>query len=152
MHDSSLFLSPRLKIVLFFITDARKVHTAPARTTFLLRPLPILLATGGGYAGYRQYEKYRERELEKLGLEIPPKLAGHWEVGMRRNCLGFLSSKLSVTFPVVPKLKCLNKSNMLSWSSRLRSVLARYRTYNFGVMSSLSSVRRPNPGLPKGSK
>ncbi|XP_025255855.1 phosphatidylserine decarboxylase proenzyme, mitochondrial isoform X4 [Theropithecus gelada] len=63
-----------------FRTDARKVHTAPARTTFLLRPLPILLATGGGYAGYRQYEKYRERELEKLGLEIPPKLAGHWEV------------------------------------------------------------------------
>ncbi|XP_011893308.1 PREDICTED: phosphatidylserine decarboxylase proenzyme isoform X6 [Cercocebus atys] len=63
-----------------FRTDARKVHTAPARTTFLLRPLPILLATGGGYAGYRQYEKYRERELEKLGLEIPPKLAGHWEI------------------------------------------------------------------------
>ncbi|XP_055107596.1 phosphatidylserine decarboxylase proenzyme, mitochondrial isoform X4 [Symphalangus syndactylus] len=63
-----------------FRTDARKIHTAPARTTFLLRPLPILLATGGGYAGYRQYEKYRERELEKLGLEIPPKLAGHWEV------------------------------------------------------------------------
>ncbi|KAK2121418.1 hypothetical protein P7K49_002804 [Saguinus oedipus] len=62
-----------------FRTDARKIHTAPTRSMFLLRPLPILLATGGGYAGYRQYEKYRERELEKLGLEIPPKLAGHWE-------------------------------------------------------------------------
>ena len=47
----------------------------------LLRPLPILVATGGGYAGYRQYEKYRERELEKLGFDVPPKLAGHWEVG-----------------------------------------------------------------------
>ncbi|XP_077806122.1 phosphatidylserine decarboxylase proenzyme, mitochondrial isoform X3 [Macaca mulatta] len=68
-----------------FRTDARKVHTAPARTTFLLRPLPILLATGGGYAGYRQYEKYRERELEKLGLEIPPKLAGHWEVALYKS-------------------------------------------------------------------
>ena len=64
-----------------FFTDARKVHTAPARTLSLLRPLPILVATGGGYAGYRQYEKYRERELEKLGLDVPPKLAGHWEVG-----------------------------------------------------------------------
>ncbi|GAB5579191.1 phosphatidylserine decarboxylase proenzyme [Prionailurus iriomotensis] len=62
-----------------FYTNARRVHTAPARTLFLLRPLPILLVTGSGYAGYRQYEKYRERELEKLGLEIPPKLAGPWE-------------------------------------------------------------------------
>ncbi|PNI98020.1 PISD isoform 7, partial [Pan troglodytes] len=68
-----------------FRTDARKIHTAPARTMFLLRPLPILLATGGGYAGYRQYEKYRERELEKLGLEIPPKLAGHWEVALYKS-------------------------------------------------------------------
>lgn len=55
---------------------------------FRLRPLPILVLTGGGgYAGYRQYEKYREQELEKLGLEIPPKLAGPWEVGMRWNRL-----------------------------------------------------------------
>ncbi|NP_001313350.1 phosphatidylserine decarboxylase proenzyme, mitochondrial isoform h [Homo sapiens] len=68
-----------------FRTDARKIHTAPARTMFLLRPLPILLVTGGGYAGYRQYEKYRERELEKLGLEIPPKLAGHWEVALYKS-------------------------------------------------------------------
>ncbi|XP_059264873.1 phosphatidylserine decarboxylase proenzyme, mitochondrial isoform X3 [Mustela nigripes] len=68
-----------------FYTNARRVHTAPARTLFLLRPLPILLVTGGGYAGYRQYEKYRERELEKLGLEIPPKLAGHWEVALYKS-------------------------------------------------------------------
>ncbi|XP_053445974.1 phosphatidylserine decarboxylase proenzyme, mitochondrial isoform X7 [Nycticebus coucang] len=68
-----------------FRTDARKVHTAPARTFSLLRPLPILLATGGGYTGYRQYEKYREREMEKLGLEIPPKLAGHWEVALYKS-------------------------------------------------------------------
>lgn len=65
-----------------FSTNTRKVHTAPARTLFLLRPLPFLFATAGGYAGYRQYEKYRERELERLGLEIPPKLAGHWELGL----------------------------------------------------------------------
>ncbi|XP_054450301.1 phosphatidylserine decarboxylase proenzyme, mitochondrial isoform X2 [Pteronotus mesoamericanus] len=68
-----------------FSTNARKVHTAPARTLFLLRPLPFLFVTGGGYAGYRQYEKYRERELEKLGLEIPPKLAGHWEVALYKS-------------------------------------------------------------------
>ncbi|XP_039081800.1 phosphatidylserine decarboxylase proenzyme, mitochondrial isoform X1 [Hyaena hyaena] len=68
-----------------FYTNARRVHTAPARTLFLLRPLPILLVTGSGYAGYRQYEKYRERELEKLGLEIPPKLAGPWEVALYKS-------------------------------------------------------------------
>ncbi|XP_036908467.1 phosphatidylserine decarboxylase proenzyme, mitochondrial isoform X2 [Sturnira hondurensis] len=68
-----------------FSTNARKVHTAPARTLFLFRPLPFLFVTGGGYAGYRQYEKYRERELEKLGLEIPPKLAGHWEVALYKS-------------------------------------------------------------------
>ncbi|XP_040107062.1 phosphatidylserine decarboxylase proenzyme, mitochondrial isoform X2 [Oryx dammah] len=68
-----------------FSTNARKVHTAPARTLSLLRPLPILVATGGGYAGYRQYEKYRERELEKLGLDVPPKLAGHWEVALYKS-------------------------------------------------------------------
>ncbi|XP_037022680.2 phosphatidylserine decarboxylase proenzyme, mitochondrial isoform X1 [Artibeus jamaicensis] len=68
-----------------FSTNARKVHTAPARTLFLFRPLPFLFVTGGGYAGYRQYEKYREQELEKLGLEIPPKLAGHWEVALYKS-------------------------------------------------------------------
>lgn len=72
-----------LRISLFFsVTGVRKFHTAPVRSLFLLRPVPILLATGGGYAGYRQYEKYRERKLEKLGLEIPPKLASAWEVGL----------------------------------------------------------------------
>lgn len=77
------------------VTGARKIHTAPARSLFLLRPVPILLATGGGYAGYRQYEKYRDQKLEKLGLEIPPKLASHWEVGLSGRDL--LASQTSVT-------------------------------------------------------
>lgn len=72
---------------LFPVTGVRNFHTAPVRSLFLLRPVPILLATGGGYAGYRQYEKYRERKLEKLGLEIPPKLASHWEVGLMSSHL-----------------------------------------------------------------
>lgn len=65
-----------LSVSLFF-TDTRKVHISAAPCP---AGLPILVATGGGYAGYRQYEKYRERELE-AGLGRPPKLAGHWEVG-----------------------------------------------------------------------
>ncbi|KAF6082495.1 phosphatidylserine decarboxylase [Phyllostomus discolor] len=70
-----------------FSTNARKVHTAPVRILFLFRPLPFLFVTGGGYAGYRQYEKYRERELEKLGLDIPPKLASHWEAFLKEQRL-----------------------------------------------------------------
>lgn len=68
-----------------FSTNARKVHTAPPRSLSLLRPLRILFVTGGGYAGYRQYEKYREQELEKMGLEIPPRIAGHWEVALYKS-------------------------------------------------------------------
>ncbi|XP_075391171.1 phosphatidylserine decarboxylase proenzyme, mitochondrial isoform X1 [Tenrec ecaudatus] len=68
-----------------FHTNARRVYTLSARALHLLRPGPILLATGGGYAGYRQYVKYREQELEKLGLEIPLRLAGEWEVALYKS-------------------------------------------------------------------
>lgn len=83
----SQFPQPLRKLPLrAFSKNARQVHTAPARTLFRFRPLPVLVLTGsGGYAGYRQYEKYREQELEKLGLEIPPKLAGHWEVALYKS-------------------------------------------------------------------
>ncbi|XP_023381285.1 phosphatidylserine decarboxylase proenzyme, mitochondrial isoform X5 [Pteropus medius] len=83
-----------------FSTNARKVHTAPARTFFRLRPLRLLFVTGGGYAGYRQYEKYKEQELEKLGLEIPPKLAGYWEVELPHWLRGPVYSLYIWTFGV----------------------------------------------------
>ncbi|XP_047418317.1 phosphatidylserine decarboxylase proenzyme, mitochondrial isoform X3 [Sciurus carolinensis] len=114
-----------------FNTDTRKIHTATARTLFRLRPLPILLATGGGYAGYRQYEKYRERELEKLGLEIPPKLAGHWEVGIRLH---------------FPQLALRRRLGQLSCMSRpalkLRSwpLTVLYYLLPFGALRPLSRV------------
>ncbi|KAH1180377.1 hypothetical protein KIL84_009213 [Mauremys mutica] len=63
-----------------FFTDRRKLHAAPVVRTFRLRPFHFLVATGGGYAGYRQYEKYKEEQLEKLGIEIPIKLASEWEL------------------------------------------------------------------------
>ncbi|KAI5089155.1 phosphatidylserine decarboxylase proenzyme, mitochondrial isoform X1 [Silurus meridionalis] len=40
-----------------------------------VRPLPLLIATGSGYLGYNQYERYKDRNLEKLGIEVPPRLA-----------------------------------------------------------------------------
>ncbi|KAL4609475.1 phosphatidylserine decarboxylase proenzyme, mitochondrial isoform X2 [Arapaima gigas] len=46
-----------------------------------VRPLPLLLATGGGYLGYDQYSRYKDRQLEKLGVEIPLRLANEFQVG-----------------------------------------------------------------------
>ncbi|KAI7813493.1 putative phosphatidylserine decarboxylase proenzyme-like, partial [Triplophysa rosa] len=40
-----------------------------------VRPLPLLIATAGGYLGYNQYGQYKDRQLEKLGIEVPPRLA-----------------------------------------------------------------------------
>lgn len=66
--------------VLFSVTDRRKLHTAPAGQAFRLRPFHVLVATGGGYAGYKKYEGYKLEQLEKKGIELPVKLASEWEV------------------------------------------------------------------------
>ncbi|XP_068937649.1 phosphatidylserine decarboxylase proenzyme, mitochondrial isoform X2 [Petaurus breviceps papuanus] len=68
-----------------FRTDARTFYTATSRALFRLRPFHFVVATGGGYAGYRQYENYRDRQLERLGLEVPPRLAGEWEVALYKS-------------------------------------------------------------------
>ncbi|KAJ8260624.1 hypothetical protein COCON_G00163470 [Conger conger] len=45
-----------------------------------MRPLPILLATGGGYVGYDQYGRYRDRRLEGMGIEVPPRIANETQL------------------------------------------------------------------------
>ncbi|XP_043835887.1 phosphatidylserine decarboxylase proenzyme, mitochondrial isoform X3 [Dromiciops gliroides] len=82
---SHFLLSGKRPPVCTFRTDARKFHTATSRALFRLRPFHFLVATGGGYAGYRQYEKYRDQELERLGFEVPPRLAGEWEVALYKS-------------------------------------------------------------------
>ncbi|XP_065423958.1 phosphatidylserine decarboxylase proenzyme, mitochondrial isoform X2 [Chrysemys picta bellii] len=74
-----------LTLLLFIKTGKRKLHAALVVRTFRLRPFHFLLATGGGYAGYRQYEKYKEEQLEKMGIEIPIKLASEWEVSLYKS-------------------------------------------------------------------
>lgn len=64
----------------FSVTDRKKLHTAPLGQVFRLRPFHVLIATGGGYAGYRKYEDYKLEQLEKRGIEVPVKLASEWEV------------------------------------------------------------------------
>ena len=143
---------PFSKIFLFFVADARKVHTAPARTLSLLRPLPVLVATGGGYAGYRQYEKYRERELEKLGLEIPPKLAGHWEVGVGWNHLEFSCTTGVCHFVNCPKVKLFEKVKYAFLELMSPVGLGRCRKLYLQYYVKFLSVSRPTPGLFKGSE
>ncbi|XP_051829125.1 phosphatidylserine decarboxylase proenzyme, mitochondrial isoform X1 [Antechinus flavipes] len=82
---SRFLLSSKQLPVHTFRLDARMFHTATPRALFRLRPFYFLVATGGGYAGYRQYENYRDRELERLGLEVPPRLAGEWEVALYKS-------------------------------------------------------------------
>ncbi|XP_019362378.1 PREDICTED: phosphatidylserine decarboxylase proenzyme, mitochondrial isoform X1 [Gavialis gangeticus] len=65
--------------------DKRKLHTAAAGHIFRLRPFHFLVATGGGYAGYRKYENYKVEQLEKMGLEVPAKLAREWEVALYKS-------------------------------------------------------------------
>ncbi|XP_048370932.1 phosphatidylserine decarboxylase proenzyme, mitochondrial isoform X3 [Sphaerodactylus townsendi] len=69
----------------FFHAGQRQLHTAPIQGGLRLRPLHFLVATGGGYAGYRQYEKYKEQQLEKLGQEAQPKIARDWEVSLYKS-------------------------------------------------------------------
>ncbi|NXU52735.1 PISD decarboxylase, partial [Turnix velox] len=66
-------------------TDRKKLHTAPVGLTFRLRPFHVLVATGGGYAGYRKYEDYKVEQLEKRGIEAPVKLASDWEVALYKS-------------------------------------------------------------------
>ncbi|OXB73305.1 UNVERIFIED_CONTAM: hypothetical protein H355_008281 [Colinus virginianus] len=65
--------------VCFSVTDRKKLHTAPVGQAFRLRPFHVLVATGGGYAGYKKYEGYKLEQLEKKGIELPVKLASEWE-------------------------------------------------------------------------
>ncbi len=48
-----------------------------------IQPLPLLLAAGGGYVGYDQYGRYKDRQLKKLGIEVPPRIAS--EIQVRPN-------------------------------------------------------------------
>ncbi|KAM4051570.1 phosphatidylserine decarboxylase proenzyme, mitochondrial isoform 3-T3 [Anomaloglossus baeobatrachus] len=68
-----------------FLSNGRRLHAASAAVGARVRPLYLLLGTGGGYAGYRQYEGYKDRQLQNLGLEVPPKVAYTWEVAIYKS-------------------------------------------------------------------
>ncbi|XP_030624336.1 phosphatidylserine decarboxylase proenzyme, mitochondrial isoform X2 [Chanos chanos] len=50
-----------------------------------IRPLPLFIITGGGYVGYDQYGRYRDRELERRGIEVPPRIANEAQVALYKS-------------------------------------------------------------------
>ncbi|XP_014344925.1 phosphatidylserine decarboxylase proenzyme, mitochondrial isoform X1 [Latimeria chalumnae] len=66
-------------------TKQRNLHAASVGVVARLRPLHVLVATGGGYTGYWQYGKYKERELQRRGIDVPPFLAKKWEVALYKT-------------------------------------------------------------------
>ncbi|CAH2295376.1 phosphatidylserine decarboxylase proenzyme, mitochondrial isoform X2 [Pelobates cultripes] len=63
----------------------RKLHAASTSMVAKIRPLYVLLGTGGGYAAFRQYENYKDHHQEKLGLEVQRKVAYTWEVALYKS-------------------------------------------------------------------
>ncbi|XP_053557985.1 phosphatidylserine decarboxylase proenzyme, mitochondrial isoform X2 [Bombina bombina] len=66
-------------------TNARTLHAASTSLAVKFRPLYVLVGTGGGYIGYRQYESYKDHRLENLGIEFPRKVAYSWEVALYKS-------------------------------------------------------------------
>ncbi|XP_032899380.1 phosphatidylserine decarboxylase proenzyme, mitochondrial isoform X3 [Amblyraja radiata] len=52
-----------------------------------IRPLHLIVATGSGYVGYWQYDKYRQQELERLGIDglRQQSIAAAWQVGLYKT-------------------------------------------------------------------
>ncbi|XP_043095330.1 phosphatidylserine decarboxylase proenzyme, mitochondrial isoform X2 [Puntigrus tetrazona] len=86
-----------------------------------IRPLPLLLATGGGCVGYDQYGRYKDRQLEKLGIEVPPRLANEVQVTIYKSIPTRLLSRAWGR---------LNQVDLPTW---LRKPIFRLYIWTFGV-------------------
>ncbi|KAK9974157.1 hypothetical protein ABG768_022264 [Culter alburnus] len=86
-----------------------------------VRPLPLLIATGGGYVGYNQYGQYRDRQLEKLGIEVPPRIANEVQVTIYKSIPTRLLSRAWGR---------LNQVDLPNW---LRKPIFRLYIWTFGV-------------------
>ncbi|XP_060769130.1 phosphatidylserine decarboxylase proenzyme, mitochondrial isoform X2 [Neoarius graeffei] len=86
-----------------------------------VRTLPLLMATGTGYLGYNQYERYKIRELEKLGIEIPPRLANELQVTIYK------------TIPTRLLSRAWGRLNQVDLPVWLRKPIYRLYIWTFGV-------------------
>ncbi|XP_051970801.1 phosphatidylserine decarboxylase proenzyme, mitochondrial-like isoform X2 [Xyrauchen texanus] len=86
-----------------------------------VQPLPLLIAIGGGYVGYDQYERYRDRQLEKLGIAVPPRIANEVQVTIYKSIPTRLLSRAWGR---------LNQVDLPTW---LRKPIYRLYIWTFGV-------------------
>ncbi|XP_059402879.1 phosphatidylserine decarboxylase proenzyme, mitochondrial-like isoform X2 [Carassius carassius] len=86
-----------------------------------VRPLPLLIATGGGYVGYNQYGHYKDRQLEKLGIEVQPRIANGFQVTIYKSIPTRLLSRAWGR---------LNQVDLPTW---LRKPIFRLYIWTFGV-------------------
>ncbi|XP_042612951.1 phosphatidylserine decarboxylase proenzyme, mitochondrial-like isoform X2 [Cyprinus carpio] len=86
-----------------------------------VRPLPLLIATGGGYFGYNQYGQYKDRQLEKLGIEVQPRIANEFQVSIYKSIPTRLLSRAWGR---------LNQVDLPTW---LRKPVFRLYIWTFGV-------------------
>ncbi|TRY81408.1 hypothetical protein DNTS_032842 [Danionella cerebrum] len=77
-----------------------------------VRPLTLLVASGGGYMGYDQYGRYKDRQLESLGIEVPPRIANEAQEKVEP------SSGLPITAQL---------PHVTSWKGRVRVDVRRFR-------------------------
>ncbi|XP_016309579.1 phosphatidylserine decarboxylase proenzyme, mitochondrial-like isoform X2 [Sinocyclocheilus anshuiensis] len=86
-----------------------------------VRPLPLLIATGGGYVGYNQYGQYKDQQLEKLGIEVQPRIANEFQVTIYKSIPTRLLSRAWGR---------LNQVDLPTW---LRKPIFRLYIWTFGV-------------------
>ncbi|XP_050965173.1 phosphatidylserine decarboxylase proenzyme, mitochondrial isoform X2 [Labeo rohita] len=86
-----------------------------------VRPLSLLIAAGGGYLGYDQYGRYKDRQLEKLGIEVPPRIASEIQVTIYKSIPTRLLSRAWGR---------LNQVDLPTW---LRKPIFRLYIWTFGV-------------------
>ncbi|XP_073695616.1 phosphatidylserine decarboxylase proenzyme, mitochondrial isoform X2 [Garra rufa] len=86
-----------------------------------VRPLPLLIATGGSYVAYDQYERYKDRQLKKFGVEVPPRIASDIQVTIYKSIPTRLLSRAWGR---------LNQVDLPTW---LRKPIFRLYIWTFGV-------------------
>ncbi|XP_063066352.1 phosphatidylserine decarboxylase proenzyme, mitochondrial isoform X2 [Engraulis encrasicolus] len=69
----------------FFKGSGFRLNPASLGLQSRVRPLTLLVATGSGYLGYDQYGRYKDRELERKGFEVPPRIANEAQVALYKT-------------------------------------------------------------------
>ncbi|XP_076140464.1 phosphatidylserine decarboxylase proenzyme, mitochondrial isoform X2 [Alosa pseudoharengus] len=104
-----------------FFRGRGRLNTASLGLQARVRPLPLLIATGGGYVGYDQYGRYKDRELEKQGIELSPRIANEAQVALYK------------TIPTRLLSRAWGRLNQVDLPTWLRKPIYNLYIWTFGV-------------------